>query len=139
MTCLGFKFGTKNFYTIFLAGYDTFFDSQRWELGLGWGLHLPVENLFIDIDALCASVQDPRRNDSTPFMKTLLPQMRLKIGYTFFSTLGVFAGVNLQMFHPDLYYNETDVRHPLFVIPEPHTGAEIAFVPRVFFGIQLLK
>jgi hypothetical protein len=139
MTCMGFKFGTKNFYTIFLAGYDTFFDSQRWELGLGWGLHLPVENLFIDIDALCASVQDPRRNDSTPFMKTLLPQMRLKIGYTFFSTLGVFAGVNLQMFHPDLYYNETDVRHPLFVIPEPHTGAEIAFVPRVFFGIQLLK
>ncbi len=139
LSCVGFKFGTKNFYTIFLAGYDTLFDSQRWELGVGWGLHLPVKNLFVDIDALCTSVQDPRQDGSYRFVKTLLPQLRAKIGYNFFSSVGIFAGVNLHMYHPDLYYDEADARHPLFVIPSAHSGAEVAFVPHVFLGVQLLK
>ncbi len=140
LSCVGFKFGTKYFYTIFLAGYDAVFNSDRWEVGIGWGFHAPIfDQLFIDTDILFTSVQPPESSGPYEFQKTLLPQLRLKIGYTLFSSFALFAGVNLHMYHPNLYYDKTAAHEPLFSIPLPDHGAEIAFVPKIFFGIQLLK
>ncbi|MBN1798901.1 MAG: caspase family protein [Spirochaetales bacterium] len=135
----GFKFGTRNFYTILLAGYDLIFDSQRWSLGIGWGAHIPVQDIFIDADVLCTSIQSGETDESYVFQETLLPQMRIKVGYTFFDTFGLFAGINLQFYHPELYYDKSYIDNALFSFPVPYSNEEAAIVPKFFFGVQLLK
>jgi len=139
LSYVGFKFGTRLFYTILLAGYDLIADSNRWSLGIGWGLHIPIQAAFIDIDVLATSIHSSEDSGNRVFHETLLPQMRLKVGYTFFDSFGIFAGVNLQLYHPDLYYDESYIDYSLLSFPVPHSNDEAAIVPKFFFGVQLLK
>jgi hypothetical protein len=139
LSYVGFKFGTSLFYTILLAGYDIVTDSDRWSLGIGWGVHIPIQDMFIDIDALCSSIQSGEKIDKYVFQETLLPQLRFKLGYTFFDMFGLFAGVNLQIYHPSLYYDESYIDYSLFSFPVPYSNVEAVIVPKFFLGVQLLK
>jgi hypothetical protein len=140
LSYFGFKFGTPYFYTILLAGYDLITASDRWSLGIGWGVHLSLQDAFLDIDALCSSIfSSETRIKHYNFSRTLLPQLRIKAGYTFFSTLGIFAGVDFQVFIPHLYYDESFIDYSVLAIPVGYSNDEIEIVPKLFLGIQLLK
>jgi hypothetical protein len=137
-TNAAFKLGTKYSYGILLGGCDFIDDDRSWYAGAGFGFRIPIEPIFIDIDALMTAryreSQDPL---ATAFETTLLPQMRLKVGFRIFGIFALFAGVNVQVFIPGLLYDPAYMTGPSFDVPIGGSGQPVTVVPRFFFGIQL--
>ncbi|MBN1523905.1 MAG: caspase family protein [Spirochaetales bacterium] len=139
MSYAAFKSGTEYFYSIFLAGYDLFGDSGRWAYGIGLGAHIPLDPVFIDTDILITSVHTVNESPGAiPYQKTLLPKFRSKVGASFFNTIGVFAGVELQFHYTDMYYGENAAANALFEFPV-QAGNTCSVVPGFVFGVQLLN
>ncbi|HEX8435073.1 MAG TPA: caspase family protein, partial [Archangium sp.] len=92
LTNLAVKFGGKYVYTTVLAGIGPDDRLQRFSLGLGLGLHLPLgERLWLDGDVAGSSVRRVR----DPFGSTanVLGQGRLMLGVNILERLAVFGGV----------------------------------------------
>jgi hypothetical protein len=136
---LGFKFGTKYFYSIVLGGYNFKSDNDLWQFGVGWGVQIPIQDFYIDCDVLFTSMHSKDLDLSVPFEKTLLPHVRLKAGFTLFNMIGLFAGVDFQFHSPYMYYDASIVNQAIFEYPSDfHNGQNTKVVPRFFFGVQLL-
>ena len=91
LTNLAVKFGGKYVYTTLLAGLGPDDRLERYSLGLGLGLHLPLgERFWLDGDVVGSTVLRVR----APFASSanLLAQGRLMLGFNLFERLAVFAG-----------------------------------------------
>jgi hypothetical protein len=136
---VAFKFGTKYFYSIVLGGYNFVEENDwLWNLGFGIGAHLPVGRFFLDIDVLASKqFEESLGWDNFFSIHSLLPRMRLKGGFSIFRGFSIFAGVELQMYHPYLYYRSDLVEDFIFELPVDDMAETCKFVPRFFIGIQI--
>jgi hypothetical protein len=97
LTNLAVKFGGKYVYTTLLAGLGPDDRLQRYSLGLGLGVHLPLgERFWLDGDVAGSTVL----RVSAPFTSSanLLTQGRLMLGFNLFERLAVFAGPTYNAF-----------------------------------------
>ena len=97
LTNLAVKFGGKYVYTTLLAGLGPDDRLQRYSLGLGLGVHLPLgERFWLDGDVAGSLV----RRVSDPFASSanVLTQGRLMLGFNLFGRLAVFAGPTCNAF-----------------------------------------
>jgi hypothetical protein len=97
LTNLAVKFGGKYVYTTLLAGLGPDDRLQRYSLGLGLGVHLPLgERFWLDGDVAGSMV----RRVSDPFASSanVLTQGRLMLGFNLFERLAVFAGPTYNAF-----------------------------------------
>ncbi len=135
---LAFKFGTKYFYTILMGGYNFFDEQNEYCYGAGWGGHLPIGRFFIDLDAILISRSGMSTGMSdVPYLRTLLPQVRVKAGFTIFNGVSIFGGMNVDFYSPYLFYNPDVVRDFMVEIPLPYTTETCKLVPSFFFGVQI--
>jgi hypothetical protein len=96
MTNLAVKFGGKYVYTTLLAGIGPDDRLQRFSLGLGLGIHVPLGSRFwLDMDAAGSGVRpvkDPWRGNN------LLAQGRVMLGFQVAQRFAVFAGPTYNMY-----------------------------------------
>jgi hypothetical protein len=92
LTNLAVKFGGKYVYTTLMGGIGPDDRLQRFSLGLGLGLHLPLgERLWLDGDVAGSSVL--RVRDPFGGSANLLGQGRLMLGVNLLERLAIFGGV----------------------------------------------
>jgi hypothetical protein len=97
LTNLAVKFGGKYVYTTLLAGLGPDDRLQRYSLGLGLGVHLPLgERFWLDGDVAGSTVL----RVSAPFTSSanLLTQGRLMLGFNLFERFALFAGPTYNAF-----------------------------------------
>ncbi|HEX8540031.1 MAG TPA: caspase family protein, partial [Cystobacter sp.] len=89
LTNVGVKLGGRHVYSTFVAGFDPTDRLQRFSLGAGLGVHIPLGTRFwVDVDAVGSSVQPLRE----PFTgDNLLAQARAMVGFQILPRLAVFA------------------------------------------------
>lgn len=95
-TNVSLKYGSKHVYSLFTAGYQPGSEANRYfTLGLGIGGHIPMDRLFIDLDA---SSYNLRNSLATGGSDNLLAQLRVVAGYKVAPRFAVFAGVTGNVF-----------------------------------------
>jgi hypothetical protein len=137
LTNLAVKFGGKYVYTTVLAGIGPDDRLQRFSIGLGLGLHLPLgERLWLDGDLAGSSVRRVR----DPFGNTanLLGQGRLMLGVDLFERLAIFGGVTY-----NAYFALSDAdRLTLSTLPVRQQqlddrGASVQYWPGLQLGVRI--
>ncbi|ADO68391.1 caspase family protein [Stigmatella aurantiaca] len=90
LTNVGVKLGSQYVYSTLVAGIGPDDRFQRFSLGLGVGVHLPLSSRFwVDVDTVASGVHSREE----PFQgETLLAQARVMAGFQIFSHFAVFAG-----------------------------------------------
>ena len=119
------KLGTERVYTVFAAGGGRFGGREHYTLGLGLGVHLPVQQrLFVDVDAV-ASVLNLDRKWT---MDHSLYQLRTIAGFQLSPRFALTVGPTLNVQVAD----EPDTLLPLgqWVISQGHEA-------RVWLGLQV--
>lgn len=87
----GLKHGSKYLRWSYHFGVEPFTAAPSYRLGLGLGLHLPLDALFFDLDAIgsgVVGVGDPI------YRVSQLVQLRFDVGWRFARRLALFAGVD---------------------------------------------
>jgi len=133
---LAFKFGTKHFYTVIAGGRSIYDEKNEWIVGIGWGFHIPINNFFFDIDAMCSSIIPDDFYETIDFQQTLLPSLRMKVGLKAFSIFAFFVGVDAQFYMPFFYDDGAYNERYSFEIPV-YDNETMYIVPSLFAGIQL--
>ncbi|MGA9524586.1 MAG: caspase family protein [Myxococcaceae bacterium] len=90
---VGVKFGSRRFYTLFAAGLRPNAEKERWSLGLGFGVHLPIERWFVDVDVVQHSLFKAGESSSTAG----LSQLRAQVGFQLLERFAVFGGPTLNV------------------------------------------
>lgn len=90
MANVGLKFGGRVLYTTLSAGWSPASIDRRYSLTLGWGGHLPVGSVYLDLDASAGSIWQP---DSRNARTTLISRVRLALGWAPWSRFAVFGGL----------------------------------------------
>ena len=121
-TNIGFRSGTKHFYSLVSTGVggdyfynraeDTYF-STRW----GFGFEIPIHKAFINIDITSGNIYNLTKDydgdddySDDEYYRYIYPlpyissntqtyQLRLSAGYKIFEHLGIFAGISFDYLH----------------------------------------
>ncbi|MDR1178548.1 MAG: caspase family protein [Spirochaetaceae bacterium] len=108
----GLKSGSKHFYTTLSVGVEELYigsltaapggdhEINTMALRAGIGLELPLGPAFLDIEALCGTINKMYSANSNNDESTLLIQGRLVAGLKAFKHLGIFAGVSYEYLRP---------------------------------------
>ncbi len=137
LTNLAVKFGGKYVYTTLLAGLGPDDRLQRYSLGLGLGVHLPLgERFWLDGDVAGSTVL----RVSEPFSSSanLLTQGRLMLGFNLFQRFALFAGPTYNVFFA---WRDED-RFPLSTLPvrQERLGLStttVQYWPGVQLGVRI--
>ncbi|PTL84822.1 caspase family protein [Vitiosangium sp. GDMCC 1.1324] len=133
----GVKFGGKYMYTTLLGGIGPDDRMQRFNLGLGLGLHMPLwgDRLWLDGD-LAASTVHPVRD---PFggSTNLLSQARVMLGVQLFDRFALFGGPTYNVYFA---WSEAE-RYKLSTLPlREHRMSDTStmqYWPGVQIGLRL--
>ncbi|MDR1210827.1 MAG: caspase family protein [Spirochaetaceae bacterium] len=108
----GLKSGSKHFYTTLSVGVEELYigsftvapggdhDINTMALRAGIGFELPLGPAFLDIEAVCGTINEVHSANSNDDASTLLIQGRLVAGLKAFKHLGIFAGVSYDYLKP---------------------------------------
>jgi len=129
-----FKLGSRYFHTVFGVGGQP--GDHAW-LGLGWGAHVPMGRLWLDIDGIAQSYVQPSRFQSdTGFLQwpdapaTFVTRGRVTLGAQILQELAAFGGVSVAV-QPGAQTN------PLAVAPgSPDDRTSTLIWPGIFAGLQ---
>jgi len=103
---------------------------------MGWDLHIPIDRFFFDLDAICSSIIPSDIYETKIFQQTLLPFLRLKMGFNPFSVLRFFIGADAQVYVPYLY-DDGDYKESYSIDIPVYENETAHIVPKLFAGIQL--
>jgi hypothetical protein len=136
LTNLGVKFGGKYMYTTLLAGIGPDDRLQRFSLGLGLGLHLPVwgDRMWLDGDVVGSAMNHVR--DPFGGSANLLGQARLMLGVQLFERFALFGGPTYNVYFT---WREED-RFELTTLPVRElatTKGTMQYWPGVQLGVRI--
>jgi hypothetical protein len=136
LTNIGVKFGGKYMYTTLLGGIGPDDRLQRFSLGLGLGLHLPLwgDRMWLDGDVVGSAMNQVRN----PFggSANLLAQGRLMLGVQLFERFALFGGPTYNVY---IAWREED-RFKLTTLPvreSGDTGTWVQYWPGVQIGVRI--
>ncbi|MEN0065087.1 MAG: caspase family protein [Myxococcota bacterium] len=130
-----FKLGSRYFHTIFGLGGQP--GNHAW-LGLGWGAHIPISRLWLDIDGIAQSYIQPSSfvGDNGLFRwpgnrpVSFVTRGRLTVGAQIAKQLAVFAGTSIAV---QPFPEDADISvAPSFAVDTPN----VRLWPGVFAGVQ---
>jgi hypothetical protein len=103
---VGFRFGTRLTYTMFTGGYnpggaDSTLVDELWSVGVGGGIHIPLDFLFVNVDASIRRLQSTAYPWLDRAGSQVLAEGRAVVGLGW-DRIGAFAGVQLQAYFPEL-------------------------------------
>ncbi len=132
LTNLAVKFGGKYVYTTLLAGIGPDDRLQRFSLGLGLGVHLPLgQRLWLDGDVAGSSVRPVR--DPFGYNANLLAQGRLMLGVDILERLAVFGGLTYNTYFA---WSDAD-RRTLSTLPVRQRQLDETTTVQYWPGLQL--
>ncbi|MCB9762598.1 MAG: caspase family protein [Alphaproteobacteria bacterium] len=91
---VGFTYGGKRLYTLLQFGYYPNDDDARFNTWLGFGVHTPMQRLYVDVDASAGQAQ------SIPFVadtQALAVRVRGLVGLRVIDPIAIYAGPSLNM------------------------------------------
>ncbi|QRK10665.1 caspase family protein [Archangium violaceum] len=137
LTNIGVKFGGKYVYTTLLGGIGPDDRMERFSLGLGLGVHLPLwgDRMWLDGDVAGSTMR--RVRDPFGGSDNLLAQARLMLGVQLFERFALFGGPTYNVYFA---FSEAD-RYKLTSLPVQEdridTSSSVQFWPGVQIGIRL--
>jgi hypothetical protein len=133
LTNLAVKFGGKYVYTALLGGIGPDDRLERFSLGLGLGLHLPLgERLWLDGDVAGSTVL--RTRDPFGGSANVLGQGRLMLGVQLFERFAFFGGPTYNVY---LAGSEQDRAFRLTTLPSREERLNELTTVRYWPGVQL--
>ncbi|MBN1410632.1 MAG: caspase family protein [Spirochaetales bacterium] len=135
ITNVNLKFGSKYLYTIFTGGLLLTSDPMYWTYGLGIGINIPINQLFLNIDFIAHSVHKTAEDWYVTDLTNFMPQARLLFGIRIGQWVGVFGGVACNMVFPT-FFDYSQISSPL-QFETVINGTPVKFLPKFFAGIQL--
>ncbi len=90
---VGVKVGSRRIYTLFTAGLRPNAKQERWSLGLGLGVHFPLERWFVDVDLVQHSLFKAGESAGSG----ALSQLRAQVGFQLVERFAVFGGPTLNV------------------------------------------
>lgn len=132
LTNLAVKFGGKYLYTALLSGIGPDDRLERFSLGLGLGLHLPLgERMWLDGDVAGSTVL--RVRDPFGGSSNVLGQGRLMLGVQLFERFAFFGGPTYNVYFAG---SEQD-RYKLTTLPSREQWVNERTTVRYWPGVQL--
>lgn len=92
---VGLKMGAKRTYTLISAAQTL---SNNPTIGLGFGIHTPLQEFFVDVDATAFSRADAW-NDVEDDENDLLAKLRFTLGWQLNANLSLIGGISLNTSH----------------------------------------
>jgi hypothetical protein len=119
------KLGSRYTHTLLTAGYEQGSDPVRWSYGVGFGGHIPIAPLFLDLDLTLQSVHVGGADWYVTEPGNMLPQFKATLGLPVFG-MAVTAGAVVDIYLP---YISSE--------PDGRRTEAARFAPRLFIGAQL--
>lgn len=132
LTNLAVKFGGKYLYTALLSGIGPDDRLERFSLGLGLGLHLPLgERMWLDGDVAGSTVL--RVRDPFGGSSNVLGQGRLMLGVQLFERFAFFGGPTYNVY----FAGSEQERYRLTTLPSREQWVNERTTVRYWPGVQL--
>ncbi len=93
LTNVGVKVGSRRVYTVFTAGLRPDAETQKWSLGIGFGVHFPIERWFVDVDAVHHNLFE----GGSFITRGNLAQLRAQAGFQIAPRFAVIGGPTLNV------------------------------------------
>lgn len=130
-THLALRLGSHNVYGLLTASLVPETEPLLWSFGAGFGVHIPSEPFYFDIDLSCHLMNEGPIDRESYGTDHLLPVLRGTAGLVFGRRIGLFAGSKINVLLPGCYNDIDTGVHMDFDLPPFEKPVRLA---AEFFG-----